>query len=85
MAELLMQEQVTWTKLALYGCPGMECGNVIDGDPLPDDAEVKGCGKPGRWLMERVFLCDDHSREVADLMGDDIDSINDAWMGMVRG
>ncbi len=76
-------EQVTWTKLVLYGCPGMECGNVLHGDPLPPEAEVYGCGKPGRWAFERIFLCDDHAREVAELVGDDIDAIDKAWKEQV--
>lgn len=78
-------ETVTWTRIALYGCPGMECGNVIDGEPLPETAEFYGCGKPGRWLLGRVFLCDDHSREVAEALGDDIDAIHAAWKEKVRG
>lgn len=78
-------EQVVWTKLALYGCPGMECGNVIDGEPLGPNATLRDCGKPGRWLVGRVFVCDKHARELAEALGDDIDEIDSAWKEQVRG
>jgi len=61
----------------------MECGNVLEGKPLSDDAEVKACGEPGRWLLGRVFLCQDHAREMAELGGDDIEEIEAAWKEML--
>jgi hypothetical protein len=73
------QMQVVWTKLALIGCPGMECGNVLEGEPLGPDATLRDCGKPGRWLLGRVFLCQEHGREIAEMGGDDIDEIEAAW------
>jgi hypothetical protein len=42
-------------------------------------AEVSGCGKESRWLLGRVFLCQEHASEVAEALGDDIAEIEDAW------
>lgn len=79
--------QVVWTKIVLYGCPGTECGNFIDPPParVPPESELYGCAEFGRWLFERVFLCDRHAREVAELVGDDLDEIDAAWKEHVRG
>ncbi len=77
--------QVIWTKLALYGCPGMECGKTLDGTELGPDATLRDCGKPGRWCCGSVFVCDDHARELAEALGDDIDAIDKAWKEQVRG
>lgn len=73
------QMQVVWTKLPIIGMPGAECGNVIEGEPLGPDATLRDCGADGRWLLGRVFLCQEHAREIAELGGDDIDEIEAAW------
>lgn len=88
------QDRAVWTKLALYGCPGMECivrttedGRTLDheGEPIPFERRPLTCGKPGRWALGMAFLCDEHARETATLLEDDIDAIDRAWKEQVRG
>jgi len=88
-----MTDSVIWTKLALYGCPGMECivhttkdGRTLDheGEVIPHERRPYVCGKPGRWALGMAFLCDEHACDIARLMEDDIDEIDRAWKEMIR-
>lgn len=79
---------VVWTKLPIIGMPGMECpvrttddGRTMDagGDPLPMTQRPRECGQPSRWMIGQQLVCQEHAREAARLMGDDIDAIEAAW------
>jgi hypothetical protein len=83
---------VSWHKLTLIGCPGMECQIDVDengratdddGEPLPVSDRPNKCGAEGRWVLGTVFLCHDHAAEVAEMMGDDIVAIETAWKALL--
>lgn len=82
------KDTVVWTKLVITGCPGMECvihttadGRTVDdeGEPLPLDERTRVCGGPGAWVLGMAFLCQAHAAEVAEMMGDSLQAIDDAW------
>lgn len=82
------RDAVVWTKIVLTGLPEMCCqidvtkdGRTLDrdGEPIPHDRRPFKCGADGRWMVGSVFLCEQHAREVAHLMEDDLDEIDAAW------
>ena len=75
---------IVWTKVALIGCPGSECGRELrDGGETVENesfkAEFGPCDEPGRWLVGMLFVCQKHAAMVAYEFGDDIDEIERAW------
>lgn len=79
---------VTWTKIPIVGLPDFACqidvtedGRTLDaeGEPLPKDLRPFKCSEDGHWFVGQVPLCAEHAREVAELMGDDIEDIFQAW------
>jgi len=80
--------QVSWLKIPIVGLPEMACqlpvtkdGRALDrdGDPLPMHLRTRECGAEGRWMLGSVFLCQVHAAEVARMMDDSIEDIEEEW------
>jgi hypothetical protein len=85
---VLPDNVMSWLKLPIIGCPGMECSVPttaeglaigLDGEPLPMSDRTETCGVEGRWMLGSVFLCQNHAAQIAEIAGDDIAEIERAW------
>jgi hypothetical protein len=84
----MSQDQVQWIKIPIVGLPEMTCQvptttdgrtSDADGEPLPLEERTTTCGADGHWMLGNVFLCPAHAAEVAEMLGDSIEAITEAW------
>jgi hypothetical protein len=75
---------VSWMKLPIIGMPGTECGMMLlDGARTEVVQSFKDefgpCEEAARWMVGRLFVCQEHAAKVAADFGDDIAAIEEDW------